>query len=169
MKTQTLKILTVLLLSLIAFGCSYLPQPKSDSNILGINLGTSKTEAHKRLNELGKLDREESKQQEIWTLNNDPHYSHLILAFDKENQSVRYITAIARENGTPVQYRDIIDTEKAKQTGSANNYKYVQEIEGNLTTSGYLKIASGKDINNLTYFSLKKLNSSEEEDEEEEE
>lgn len=168
MKTQTLKILLVLSVCLTAFGCSYLPQTKSDSDILGIKLGTSEKEVRKRLNELGRLDREESRQQEIWTLNNDPHYSHLILAFDKENQSVRYITVKARENGTPVQYRDVVDLEKAKQISSAGNYKYVQEIEGSLTISGYIKTASGKDTNNLTYYSLKKLNSSEEEEEEDE-
>ncbi len=80
----------------------------------------------KRLNEIGKLDHEERKQQEIWALNNDPHYSHLILAFDKEKQDVRYITAKARTDGSRVLYSDVLDINNAKLITSPNNYKYIR-------------------------------------------
>ncbi len=162
-------LITFLILSLIAVssGCKALKAP-SESDILGIRIGMNKDEAAKRLNEIGKLEKEENKQQEVWALNDEPHYSHLIVAFEKENQKVRYITVKARENGSPIRYSDVIDIAKAQQTSSANNHKYIQEVEGNLLAPGYAKIASGKDSNYLTYFSLKELNSSEEEEEDEE-
>jgi hypothetical protein len=123
----------------------------------------SKEDTIKRLNEIGKLDHEERKQQEIWTLNNDPHYSHLILGFDKEKQSVRYITAKARENGTRLRYSDVLDIKKAKFISSPNNFKYTLDVQPTEKTPGYSRIASGTDSNYLNYFSLKELNLPEEE------
>ncbi len=113
------------------------------------------------------MDHEERKQQEIWALNNDPHYSHLIVAYDKEKQLVRFITAKARENGTRLRYSDVMDISNAKLTSSANNYKYIQEVQAKESTVGYTKIASGTDSNYLTYFSFKELNLPEEEEKEE--
>ncbi len=156
-------LLALLLLCLIAYGCAKSSQTQSNSDILGIRIGMSKEDTIKRLNEIGKLDREERKQQEIWALNNDPHYSHLIVAFDKEKQVVRYITAKARENGSRVRYSDVLDIGKAQLTSSTNNYKYTQEVQGNESTPGYTRIASGTDSNYLNYFSLKELNLPEEE------
>ena len=163
-----LKILLALsLLCLFTFNCSTWSKKQSDSDILGIKIGMSKEAAVKRLQELGKFDREETKQQEIWTLNNDPHYSHLIVAYDQEKQAVRFVTAKARANGTRLRYSDVMDISNAKLRNSANNYKYIQEIQAKESTIGYTKIASGTDSNYLTYFSIKELNMSEEEEEEE--
>ncbi|MCA1626048.1 MAG: hypothetical protein LC768_06650 [Acidobacteria bacterium] len=156
-------LLALLLFCLIAFGCSNSSKTQSNSDILGIRVGMSKDDTTKRLNEIGKLDHEERKQQEIWTLNNDPRYSHLIVAFDKEKQVVRYITAKARENGSRVRYSDVIDIVKAQQRSSSNNYKYIEDVQANESTPGYTRIASGTDSNYLTYFSLKELNLPEEE------
>ncbi len=156
-------LLALLLLGLIAFSCSNSSKTQSASDILGIRIGQSKEDATKRLNEIGKLDHEERKQQEIWVLNNDPHYSHLIVAFDKEKQILRFVTAKARENGTRVRYSDVMDIKKAQQRSLANNYKYIEEVQGNESTPGYSRIASGTDANYLNYFSLKELNLPEEE------
>ena len=155
--------LALLLLCLITFGCSSSSKTQPSSDILGIRIGMSKEDTIKRLQEIGKLDREERKQQEIWTLNNDPHYSHLILAFDKEKQDVRYITAKALENGSRVRYSDVLDISKAKLVTSPNNYKYIQEVQASGPTPGYSRIASGTSADYLNYFSLKELNLPEEE------
>jgi hypothetical protein len=155
-------LLALLLVSLIAFNCSKSSKTELSSDILGIRIGMSKEDTIKRLQQIGKLDHEERKQQEIWTLNDDPRYSHLILAYDKEKQDVRYITVKAREGGTRVSYSDVIDTNKAKLIKAPNNYKYIQEVPGNDSTPGYSRIASGTDANHLTYFSFKELNLPEE-------
>ena len=156
------KIPAFLLLCLVAFGCSGSSKTQSGSDILGIRIGMSKEDTMRRLNEIGKLDHEERKQQEIWTLNNDPHYSHLILAFDKEKQDVRYITAKARKGGTYLRYSEVMDIKNAKFITSPNNYKYIQEVQANEKTPGFTRIASGTDPDHLTYFSLKEINLPEE-------
>ncbi len=156
-------LLALLMLCLITFGCSNSSKTQPASDILGIKIGMSKEDTIKRLNEIGKLDHEERKQQEIWALNNDPHYSHLIVGFDKEKQKVRYITANTRENGSRLRYSDVIDIGNAQQRSSTNNYKYIQDVQGSESTPGYTRIASGTDSNYLNYFSLKGLNLPEEE------
>ncbi|MFN2501536.1 MAG: hypothetical protein ABR530_05940 [Pyrinomonadaceae bacterium] len=161
-----LKILIALsLLGVVTINCSN-PRTQSGSDILGIAIGMSKEAATERLQEIGSLDREERKQQEIWTLNDDPHYSHVILAYDKDKHVVRFITAKARENGTRVSYGDVMDINNSKLTSSANNYKYTQEVQAQGSAVGYTRIASGTDPKYLTYFSLKELHLPEQEVEE---
>lgn len=162
------KFLLLLFLCLLVISCnSPKTQPKLD--ILGIKPDMSLENAHKRLREIGKLEKEERKQQEIWALNDDPHYSHLIVAFTAENPSVRYITAKAREGGSRVRYSDVIDINKARRIGSAGNYKYIEEFPAEENRSEYSIIASGTDADYLTYLSLKVINSSESEEDEENE
>ncbi len=159
--------LTLLFLCLVTFGCDS-PRAESKADILGIKLDMSQENAHRRLREIGKLEKEEGKQQEIWALKEDPHYSYLIVAFTKENPSVRFVTAKMREGGSRVRYSDVLELEKTRQIGSANNYKYVQEFPPEGNRSQYSVIASGKDADYLTYLSLKVLNLSESEEDEEE-
>lgn len=154
------------LLCLVFSGCFDSLKTQSESDVLGVKIGMSKADAIKRLKEIGRLEKEEKKQQEVWAIDSEPHYSYVIIAFDKENDNVRYITAKARENGSRVRYADVLDIDKSRQTNSANNYKYVQEIPGSLFAYGYSKLASGTDPDYLTYFSLKKTDSSGEESEE---
>ena len=155
-------LLFVLLLCLISFSCSKSSKAELSSDILGIRIGMPKEDTIKRLQEIGKLSSEERKG-EIWILNNDPHYSHIIIAFDKEKKDVRYITAKAREDGTKVRYSDVVDISKAKLLSSPNNYKYIQEVQANGSSPSYSRIASGTSADYLNYFSLKELNLPEEE------
>lgn len=162
------KFLLLLLSCLLAFGCnSKKTEPKSD--ILGIKPDMSQENAHKRLREIGKLEKEERKQQEIWALNDDPRYSYLIVGFTKENPAVRYVTAKTREDGSRVSYSDVLDLEKARQIGSVNNYKYVQKFPAVENHSAYSIVASGKDPNYLTYLSLKVFDPSESEEDKKDE
>lgn len=124
-------------------------------NVLGIEIGMSRDDALKRLEKLGKLEREERRQQEIWSLTNEPHYSHIIIGFNKEKTKVRFVTAKARESGRRVRYADVLDIKKVEQTGTTNNYKYQLKVSGHNKTPSYIVIARGTDAKYLTYFSIK--------------
>ncbi len=126
----------------------------SKPEVLKIRLGMSVEEAHKQLKKIGKLEREERKQQEIWTLVNHPNYSHLIVAFDKEYKKVRFVTAKVREGGNHVRYSDVIDVRKAVKENIGNNYKYVLEVPAKGKDPGYVVTARGQDAEYLTYFSM---------------
>lgn len=129
---------------------------KTKHNVLGIEVGMSRNEALILLKKIGKIDREESKQQEIWTLREEFHYSYIVIGFNKEKTEVRYITAKAREKGRPVRYSDVLDIKKARQTGTVNNYKYVLDVPASGEKAGYIVTARGQSPNYLTYFSIKK-------------
>jgi hypothetical protein len=136
---------------------SHFAEAKTKHEILGLRVGMSKEEALNRLQEIGSKERDERKQQEIWNLTNDKHYSYIIIAFDKDNTKVRFITAKAREGGKRVRYRDVIDIKKARQEGVTNNYKYVLEVPARSKELGYKVVARGRDKEYLTYFSIEEL------------
>lgn len=151
------------LLSLVLFDVQ-ITAAKTKHEVLGISIGMSRDDARKRLEKLGKLEREERKQQEIWNLTDEPHYAYIIIGFNRENTKVRFVTAKARENGKRVRYSDVLDLKKAKQTGTTNNYKYVLEVPASGKTAGYIITARGQNPNYLTYFSIKKSEGKEEVD-----
>ena len=127
---------------------------KTNPEVLKIKLGMSVEEAHKQLKKIGKLEKEERKQQEIWALTNNPSYSHLIVAFDKEYKKVRFVTAKAREGGRRIRYSDVIDVKKATKENIGNNYKYVVDVPAKGKVPGYVITVRGQDAEYLTYFSI---------------
>ena len=127
------------------------------TEVLGIKVAMKRDDARRQLQKIGRLEKEERKQQEIWTLTNDRHYAYLIVAFDKENTKVRYFTARAREGGKRVRYSDVIDLKKARQVGTVNNYKYILTVQGHENRPGYTITARGSDPQYLTYFSIELL------------
>ena len=129
---------------------------KTKSDILGISIGMSHVEANKLLQKIGKLEKNESKLQEVWALNKNASYSHLIIGFDKETNGVRFVTAKAHTDGKRVRYKDVLDIKKAKQTGTTNNYKYIQEVPAQGKKAAYKIIAMGQNADFLTYFSIEK-------------
>lgn len=129
------------------------PQPE----VLGIRLGMSAEEAHARLRKMGRLEREERKQQEIWALDNDERFAYVIIGFEKESGRVRYITAKARETGPRVRYADLLDLKDAKQIISPPKYEYIREVAARGAQPRYAVILLGSDPQTLTYYSVKKL------------
>ena len=69
-------------LLLLVPACAKSVEPKPE--ILGIRLGMSREEAHARLQSIGQLEKEERRQQQVWRLTNDPGYTHLMVAYNKE-------------------------------------------------------------------------------------
>ena len=121
--------------------------------LFGISVGMKPADALARLGKIGRREKQERKQQEVWALNNDPRFSHLIVAFTKGYAEVRYLTAKVRDDAH-VRYQDMLDLRKAKQMGTPNNNKYVLEVPASGQTPAYVLIARGADPNFLTYFSI---------------
>jgi len=127
------------------------PRPE----ILGVRLGVSKEEAHRRLRDLGRLEKEERKQQEVWGLAGDSPYSHLIVAYSKEEAAaVRFVTAVAKEGGRRIRYADVLDTGKAQRTRAGNSITYKMEVPGRDGTPAYTIRAIGDDPEHLKYYSV---------------
>lgn len=140
----------------------------SGPDVLGVRLGMSRDAVHERLRESGVLEKQERKQQEVWRLNADPRYSHLIVAYNKEYSSVRFITAVAKDGGQRVRYSDVLDTSKASRAASGSGVTYTLENAGEGGRPGYTVRAIGGDPEFLKYYSLKLKDGGGEEEEEEE-
>ena len=132
-------------------GANQIPPPE----ILGVRLAMPYTAAHAQLVKLGQLQKEEEGQQ-VWRLLGNEHYAHLIVGFDGENR-VRYVTALAEANATPVKYEDVGDLTKATRTGQPGNLTFTWKSRDRKGNFEYLAIAKGKDANKLSSFSVKRL------------
>ena len=102
-----------LALALQACGGGRPVEPKPE--VLGVRLGMSRDEAHKRLTEIGRLEKEERKRQEVWALTNNPTYSHLIVSYTEGYKALRFVTAVAKEGGQRVRYEDVMDVKNAQR------------------------------------------------------
>jgi hypothetical protein len=159
------KVVAVCCLLLLATACSTAGEPKPE--ILGVRLGMSRDEAHARLQQIGKLEKEERRQQEVWRLNGDPSYSHLMVAYNKDYTSVRYVTAVASEHGRPVPYAEVINLGGARLENAQTSRTYMQELPERFGRPGFVAKAIGTDPTYLKYYSVKRSDSEGEEEDEE--
>ncbi len=145
-------VVTVCCLLLLAAACSTAVEPKPE--ILGIRLGMSREEAHARLQDIGKFEKEERRQQEVWRLTGDPNYSHLMVAYNKQYTSVRYVTAVANEQGRRLRYADVVDPARARLESSQASRTYTQEIPARDGRPGFVAKVLGDDPTYLKYYSV---------------
>lgn len=145
-------VVTVCCLLLLAAACSTAVEPKPE--IVGVRLGMSREEAHARLQEIGKLEKVERKQQEVWRLTDDPNYSHLIVAYNKQYTSVRYATAVAHEQGRRLRYADVVDPARARLESVQASRTYTQDVPARDGRPGFRAKVLGDDPAYLKYYSV---------------
>ena len=72
------------------------------------------------------MSREERRRHEIWTIHDDPRFASLIIGYTKE-WTVRFVTAVAKPEGTAVRYDEVLDLAAAKlrTAGKTRTYTWV--------------------------------------------
>lgn len=146
---------TICCLLLLVASCGKSAGPKPE--ILGVRLGMSREEARARLQQIGELEKEERKQQEVWRLKGDPNYTHLMVAYNKDYTSVRYVTAVANEQGKRVPYTDVIDPGGARLESTPATRAYTQETPPRDGRPGFITKAMGTDPTYLKYYSVERM------------
>jgi hypothetical protein len=149
-----MKIAAICCLLLLASACATKVEPKPE--ILGVRLGMTREEAHARLKNIGQFEKEERRQQEVWRLTSDPGYSHLMVAYNKEYTSVRYVTAVANEQGRRIRYADVIDLGSARSQSTQASHTYTQDIAARADQPAFVTKAIGNDPTYLKYFSVER-------------
>ena len=149
---------TICCLLLLAPACATKTAVEPKPEILGVRLGMSREEAHARLRSIGQFEKEERRQQEVWRLTGDPGYTHLMVAYNKEYTSVRYITAVANEQGRRVRYADVIDLGRARAESIQASRTYTQEMPARDNRPGFITKAIGDDPTYLKYYSVETAN-----------
>lgn len=114
-------LVSALLLASCATSTASRPAP---DDILGVRLNMPRAEVRTALAERGKFEREERKRQEVWTVA-DPRFESLIIGYD-EDWTVRFVTGVARREGEPLRYDEVIDVARAehKSTGQTHTYTW---------------------------------------------
>jgi hypothetical protein len=125
--------------------------------ILSISLGMTRADVRARLQKIGHLEKEERKRQEVWGLNQNAYFSHLLIGFDSDFK-VRYLTAVARPNGRRMRYSDLADLKLAKERRLLRNFQYEWQVPARGNLPAYIVIARGTHPQYLTTYSLKSVN-----------
>jgi hypothetical protein len=127
-------------------------------NVLGLRIGMSRKEVHRRLQKVGNLEREVRGRQEVWTLTREPRFASVLVGFDADFK-VRYVTAIAREAGPRMRYSDLAPIKDAHAERANGAYtRYTWEAKPGRKSPGYFLIAEGRDPEYLKSFSIKRHN-----------
>lgn len=127
-------------------------------HVLGLRIGMSREDVHRHLKKIGTLEKEERGRQEVWMLAREPRFGSVLVGFDKEFR-VRYVTAIAREGGRRMRYRELAPIQEAQAESANGAYtRYTWEIKPDKKSAGYFLIAEGRDPEYLKSFSIKRHN-----------
>ena len=96
------------------------------TDLLGISLGMPRDSVRSSLASTARLEREERRRHEVWTLNADPRYASLIIGYTPE-WKVRFVTAVAKPDGTPIRYDEVLDTAVAEHrvAGETHTWTWV--------------------------------------------
>ncbi|HYC94046.1 MAG TPA: hypothetical protein VEO54_32910 [Thermoanaerobaculia bacterium] len=119
------------------------------SDILGIRLDMPRDTVRSTLATTAKLEREERRRHEVWTLNDDPRFGSLIIGYTPE-WKVRFVTAVAKPDGVPVRYDEVLDTATADHRAAGNTHTWTWSTG----TPKYYVIAIGGP-ERLEYLSIK--------------
>lgn len=167
MITRKLGLSVLILIMLAGIQCATRSASEPPRDILGIGIGMTRADAQKRLEEIAFFERNERKNQQIWRLKDDPHYSHLALGYDANNQ-IRYITAFADKSKKQVPFSDIGNLSKAKTEIIERHHTYIWEVPAKDGAAAYFVNVYGDNPKFLTTYSLsKKLTPNESEEGEE--
>lgn len=116
-----MKTLTLIATLLLASAALAADAPIHD--ILGVELGMSKDATHAQLAKKATFARNERRRHEIWTLHHDARFASLIIGYTKEG-AVRFVTAVAKPDGTAVRYADVLDLHAAAHKSAGNSHTY---------------------------------------------
>jgi hypothetical protein len=148
---------SLLIAAFALFAAAAEAQAKSPPrDILGLRLGMTEAEIHRRLTRIGvesgyqpaKLE----KHKELWEVRH-PHIASVAMKFDDEGR-LKWITAFARKEGKRLRYRDVADLEKGERLGY---YIYVWKVPAHGKTPAYAVMARGADPDYLGNYALYSL------------
>jgi hypothetical protein len=93
------------------------------SDIMGIRLDMPRDTVRSSLAGTATLEREERRRHEVWTLTADPRFASLIIGYTPE-WKVRFVTAVAKPDGVPVRYDEVLDTATADHRAAGNTHTW---------------------------------------------
>ena len=156
---RTLLLALVLAIGVL-IGCSARPPAALKSDLLGIRVGMPKADAQKRLEEIGVLETELKKRQQIWTLKDDPHFLALAVGYNAEDR-IRYITAFVEKDKAKakerIRFTEVGDISKAKQEIAEPHFRYIWEVSASDGAPAYQVVLYGDQKDFVSFYTLVEL------------
>ncbi|HEX6083226.1 MAG TPA: hypothetical protein VF266_01795 [Thermoanaerobaculia bacterium] len=115
-------ILAMLLVS-CATSAPVVSQRAPMTDILGIRLDMPRDTVRSSLAGTATLEREERRRHEVWTIASDPRFASLIIGYTPE-WKVRFVTAVAKPDGVPVRYDEVLDTATADHRAAGDTHTW---------------------------------------------
>ena len=132
-------------------------------SVLGLSPGMSEETAHRVLRRIAraqedeeKKEEEEGNREEIWILERNADFAKVIVGFDAKNR-IRYVTALAKEDGHRTSYSAVASLKDAKVETSGVFRRYTWEAKPSKKSPGYFIIAQGRDSLYLMSLSIKRV------------
>lgn len=158
-ETLIMSSLIVILLSMTHCAVKTDSLPALPKDILGITIGMSKNEAQKRLEAIARVEREGRKSGELWQLNDNPHFRHIAIAYDKENR-VRFVTGLVDKETVKerIRFADVGDLSLARHEVTEPHYRYTWNVPATDSSPSQIIMLYGDDKELVTIYSLAKKN-----------
>lgn len=126
------------------------PKLEERHDILGVRLDMPRDTVRETLGRVGKLQREERKRQEVWSVTDD-RFDGVIVGYD-DNWNVRFVTGVVRPGAAPIAFGQVVDTTAAEHRGAGESHTYTWRREN--PPHYLIAIGTGDAVQ---YISLKKV------------
>lgn len=150
MKVSNLMVITLCLTLAACASTPAAPKLEDRHDILGVRLEMPRESVRETLGRVGKLEREERKRQEVWSVN-DERFDGVIVGYD-ENWNVRFVTGVVRPGAAPVAFAQVVDKSVAEHRGAGESHTYTWRRDN----PPHFLIAIGTG-DRVQYISLKKV------------
>lgn len=126
-------------------------------DLLGIRVGMPKAEAQKRLEEIGSLEQDLQKKQQVWKLKDDTHFVNVAVQYNAEDR-IRYITAFVDKNPKArIRFTEVGDISKAKPEIVEPHYRYIWEVPAADGVPAYQVVLYGDQKDFVSFYTLVEL------------
>lgn len=134
-------------------GCASHKPSQLPSDIRGLTVGMSRADAEKRLAEIGNLQENLRKRQQIWRLKDDPNFESMVIQYGPDD-SVRYVTAFVGPNAqSRIPFADVGDLSRARSEITEPHYRYIWDVSDN-GIPGYQVVVYGDNAQFLSFYTL---------------
>jgi hypothetical protein len=152
MKRKLIGVCILLMISCASAQPAVVKDPPRD--VFGVRPGMSEEEARRRLNKIGREQKEDRMKHGVWEVR-DSRVSHVGVRFDNKTRVVRWITAIARTDAKDrLRYDDLGDLKHAQYKTDGRNHTYIWKVAASGKRPGYVLEALGSDPQYLTSYRL---------------
>ncbi len=125
------------------------------NDLLGLTIGMNKAEAQRLLQKKAQFNRQERKNQEVWTLDSDPFFYAVAIGYDAENK-IRYISAFVDKDRAKehITFANVGSFLTARSEITEPHHRYIWDVAATDKIPAYKLNVYGDNPDYVTIYSL---------------